>query len=240
MKALNSNKFFLALFFLIFNNGLISQNVEVIKKSEILLDKSKEFHYLNSEIDTTNLTYISTYKAHIDGKKNLIANSFFEIKKLANKLGANSFRLIEHKTKEKEFNYFILEAYFTTDKHLLNNNDKLQKNVVYIFSEERETGEIHSLKVNNEKVEFNSGTFLIYEIKKDEKLKISKGGFTGATVTYPYKEGRIASFISISGFGVNNDLPQPGTIGMSFNTGRLNPVEKGLGFLLIKMLKPFN
>ena len=56
------------------------------------------------------------------------------------------------------------------------------------------------------------------------------------TVWFKYKEGRKATFLTLTGLGLGGPMPAD-IIGVAFNTGRLNPVEGDLGCLLKNLLK---
>lgn len=217
-----------------------AQTVEMIAKSDYVPNKmkQKDFYFLSEDIDTTKINYIASYKAEIRNKKSDITTNFFTIKNLANKIGANSFLIKSFTHDSTEVNTFILDVFYVEDAMVKINSDILPKNKVYIFCSEKNTDEIYSLKVNNLKTEFKSGSYLEYELSEGQELKLSKGGFTGATVLVKYQPEKPSAFFSITGFGLGGDTaPMPGAVGVSFNTGRINYVDRALGFLLTKMLQ---
>lgn len=237
MKQLN------LLFFLSLSIIAKCQNVELIAKSNYapVNEKQKAFCFIDNKIDTTNFIYIATYKAFIGkSKKDNISNSFFLIRKMANKIGANSFCLKSFESDSSGILNFVLDTYQTNDATLELNFANQPKNKVYIFCDEKPTNETYSIKINNEKTEFKSGTFLSYELKEGQELKLNKGGLTGTTVWVKYQKDKPASFFTITGLGLGGAIPPPGTVGLSFNTGRFNSIDAGLGLLLIKFLKNAN
>ena len=217
----------------------LAQNVEMLSKSDFKPDrKDKDFAFIEQTIDSSRLAFVASFKAVTDNKKNSISNLFFEIKKEAKKLGANSFRLRSFNRDNSSSLTFILDTYYANDSLLAINNESHFRNKVFVFCDERITENSYSLKVDNEKKEFKSGTYLEYELKEGQELKLSKGGFTGATMWIKYKENRQPVFLTITSFGLGGDgyVPPGGGVGLTFNTGRINSINNDLGQLLINFL----
>ncbi|MGN6492657.1 MAG: hypothetical protein ACTHLE_11720 [Agriterribacter sp.] len=202
--------------------------------------KQTAFSYLENGIDTSMLHYVATYMATLENKKADITSSFFAIKKMANQLGANCFSLKSFANDSTGIGSFTLDVFYADEITLTNNSNKHTKNIAYVFCSQNKDGKIYSLKVDNKKTEFTSGSYLTYELKEGTELKLSKGGFTGATVWLKYQPDRFATFFTITGFGLGGSIPPPGTIGMSFNTGRINYIDRDLGFLLTRLLEKAN
>jgi hypothetical protein len=222
-------------------NAAPAQNVEQIANSGFAPSqkiKNRAFDFLLPETDTAQLTHVATYRAVTDGKKSTISGSYFEIWKRATKLGANCFKLAEFQNDSLNNYTFVVQVFFAVESELQANASRLPTNQVFVFGNETVNDELYSLKVNDIKREFKSGTYLAYQLEPGQTLKLNKGGFTGATAWLEHKQAKPAIFLTVSGFGLGGALPPTGTIGVSFNTGRITRMDDGLGFLLVSLLKP--
>lgn len=226
------------LFFLclIITNMVIAQDVEIISKGNFSSEeKPKVFAFLETKTDTMPLKYVACFKSAGPYKKTTISDLFSKIKIEAQTLGANCFRL-------KSYNYdstnitIVLDTYFGDDSLLHRNFANHEKNVVFVFCSDRLDNEKYSLKVNGQKIEFTSGTYIKLPLKEGQELKLNKGGITGETIWLNYKQDKSAVFLTATSLGLGGPTP-PGTVGLAFNTGRLNYLDGNLGYLLAQVLK---
>jgi len=224
-----------------------SQSVKVLYKSDIKnLSEGKKFAYIEPATDTNFLQYVATIQAKDKNKKSVLENLFAEIRKEANKLGATCYK-INFFTRGSSTNEAILtlDCYFAYDATLATNTANHEINVVYIFGKEKEDdGRTISVDVNDSVQEIKAGTFLKYTLKEGEELKISKGGFTGATVWLKWEADKQPQFYTLTGFGLSDIQQQPyypGQSSIGFNTGRINKItDISLGLLLVNLLKQCN
>jgi hypothetical protein len=224
---------------LIITNITIAQNVEIISKSDFKLKaRIGTFAFIEQKTDTAKLLYVATFKVAAEDNKTTISEMLFKIKMQAHLLGANCFRLNNFNRDSLNRLTIVLDTYYGNDSIQLKNFNNHEKNTVFIFCNDRLNDEKYLLKVNKEKKEFRSGTYLTYHLKEGEDLKITKGGFTGATFWIKYEENKQPVFLTITGFGLGGGPIPAGTIGMSFNTGRINYIDENLGHLLTLILKP--
>lgn len=199
-------------------------------------EESDIFQFILPDTDTAGLGHVATFRAVTGGKKSTIENTFFDITTRGRMLGANCFKLTDFKKDTLgRFTYFI-EAYFCDKPILKKKMDRLPTNKVFVFCSEKQGDEMYSLKVDDVKKEFKSGTYLAYTLEKEKVLKLSKGGMTGATAKLKYKENKPAIFLTVSGFGLGGALPS-GVVGLSFNTGRITVIDHNLGYLLTYLLE---
>lgn len=217
----------------------LSQDIELIKAgtTSTKVKQYVEFHFLHKDIDTTSLTFIGTFKASGIGKKSYFENLYFSIELAAKKIGANSFRVVDFKrTEEEDFSELTLETYASNESTIIQSNNLKDKNLIFIFSTERNTpNKRTTFKVNDEIQEISGGEYLSYKLNEGEEIKISKGGLTGAAAWFVWKEDKPSTYLSLTGFGVGPGAPA-GTVGISFNTGRIYPMDKNLGELLTLIL----
>ncbi|HPH83094.1 MAG TPA: hypothetical protein PL185_10995 [Flavobacteriales bacterium] len=219
-----------------------SQSVEIIHKSENRnLPEGKIFAFIEPTTDTSQIKYVATILARDKNKKSNIEFLYFEIRKEATKIGANCFRVksFERGGKRNEA-ILILDCYVANETTLKQNTKNHENNVVYIFGGERDDDKSTSFKINGVEIELRSGTYYKLSLKPDEEIRISKGGFTGSTITLNWEEGKELSFYSLSGLGLAAMEKQPMN-GISFNTGSVNRMGNiSLGLLLAYILKQAN
>jgi len=159
------------------------------------------------------------------------------LKAKAQELGANSFKLNSFKIIDSnDKKVLILDTYYGTDSVLNLNFKNHEKNIVYIFCDSEKSDKTYFFKIDNVKKEIKGGTFYKYQNKEGQKVKINKGGFSGATIWIKWEENKPATFLTLTGFGLGG-MPIPvGQIGMSFNTGRINYIDGDLGILSAALL----
>ena len=219
-------------------NLTIAQNVEVLKKSDFQPEqKAKDFACIEPATDTTDIRFIAAIKVTGERKKESLEVLFYKLKAKAQELGANSFKLNSFKTIDSiNKSVLILDTYYGTDSALNLNFKNQEKNVVYIFGDAEKSDKIYSFKIDNVKTEIKGGTFYRYINKEGQDVKINKGGLTGATIWIKWKEGKPATFLTLTGFGLGGAPIPAGQLGMSFNTGRINYIDGNLGHLLVSLL----
>jgi len=160
------------------------------------------------------------------------------LKAKAQELGANAFKLNSFKIIDSSNKkILILDTYYGTDTAINLNFKNHVKNIVYIFCDAEKSDKTYSFKIDNDKKEIKGGTFYKYQNKEGQKVKINKGGFSGATLWINWKENKPATFLTLTGFGLGGaQLPYNQQFGMSFNTGRINYIDGDLGHLLTALL----
>ena len=95
-----------------------------------------------------------------------------------------------------------------------------------------------SFKIDNKKTELRPGTYYKYVRTEGKEVKINKGGITGATVFYTLEGNKPDIFLTLSGFGLGGGPMPAGTMGASFNTGRISAIDGNLGCLLKTLFTP--
>ncbi len=233
------NKFLIVVILLITNISFSQEIVEIIAKNDTL-NKNKDdyFGYLFQETNLEQAKLVA--KVRGKGKLSRFTEVFNQIKKKTSKIGANSF-LVENYNKIDSVTFeIVLATYFCTDELLKNNFKNIPKNFIYVFGNENfEQNKQKSFKVNGEKQEISSGKYKKFEVKVGEELKINKGGFSGMTLWITGKEDKGSTFLSLTGLGLMGGGYNPVNRGMgiTINTGRINPIEPNLGLLLLKIFE---
>ena len=216
-----------------------AQTVEVQNNSSFQAPvKSSFFAYLIPSNDTTGKNFIATLQATGSGKHADVEELFAKMKEKAQEIGANAYRFISFKRDSIEKSaVLIVDAYYANAAALDINMQQAEKGVIYIFGDAEKSNKTYTFKINGDKKEFKGGSYYKHVMKPGEEVKINKGGITGATIWFTWKENRPPVFLTLSGFGLGGAMPQ-GVVGASFNTGRINYVTGGLGPLLLEVLKP--
>jgi hypothetical protein len=222
--------------------NLYSQSVDILIKSEIKnLPESEVFTTLEPSTDTSQIKFLARIQAKDKNKKSNIEFLFFEIRKEATKIGANCFKIKSfERGVEKNETILVLDCYLLDESTINKNIENREKNVVYIFGKEREDDNSISFKINGVEKEIKSGTFYKIILKPNEKIKISKGGITGASVVLNWEKNKEPIFLSLSGFGLASLDKQPAN-GIGFTSGSINKIiNNSFGLLLTKLLKQGN
>jgi len=213
-----------------------SQTETLKKSNKEFSAPGNDFAFIEPNTDTTQLEFVATVRS-IAKKGSGISKAYFASLEQANKYGANCFKLNSYNKNDSGEVILTLDTYFGNDSILSTNFNNHEATAVFIFGDENANGnETYSFKVNGDKKTIKSGTYYKQIIKPGEEIKINKGGITGMTVWFKYKEGRKATFLTLTGLGLGGPMPAD-IIGVAFNTGRLNPVEGDLGCLLKNLLK---
>jgi hypothetical protein len=224
---------------LIFSVTATAQTVEVTNSSGFKAPIKNDFFVcILPATDSTILNFVGTIKATGSGKNSGIEELFVKTKEKALELGANAYRLTSYdRDSISKTATLIVQSFYGTDSALDLNFQYAEKNVVYIFGDAEKSNKTYSFKVNGVKKEIKGGTFYKQVLNPGEEVKINKGGITGATIWITGKENRAPTFLTLSGFGLGGGPLPPGVAGVALNTGRINYVERGLGPLLVQVLK---
>ena len=217
----------------------LSQSVDIIKRSDLKkLPESEVFAIIEPITDTSKINYVATIQGKDKNKKSNIEFLYFEIRKTATKIGANCFRIKSfERGGERNEAILILDCYVADEKTLKINIENREKNVIYLFGNEREGDNSTSYKINGEEKEIKSGTFHKIIISENQKIRINKGGITGTTVTLNWENNKEPVFLTLTGFGLASMDRQP-INGIAFNTGGVNTINNNnLGLLLTRLLK---
>jgi len=225
-----------------FANAVHSQSVKVINSAGVKnLPKAFVYAFLEPSIDTMQVQYVATILAKDKNRQSVIEGLYSEIRKKATELGANCF-LIKSFARDtlKHESVLILDSYYASDSIINLNTSKHDKNVVYVFGEEREGEKTMTFNLNGEKKEIVSGTYYKINLTEGKDVMISKGGVAGESVTLSWMNDKQTLFFTLSGFGLSRLADQP-AFGVGFNTGKINRIGNvSLGLLLTKLLKPGN
>ena len=229
----------LILLFVILGNSVDAQTIEILKQENIATKSNDEdFSFIEPITDINLFNYVGTIRATGLDRLAKVEVLFFKLKEKAHELGANCFKLNDFsQTDVPRQSVLTLDVYRANDSIINLNFENHAKNVVYIFGDERKTKDKYTFKIDNVKKEFTAGTYFRYENKVGQEVKINKGGLTGMTIWIKWKENKPSSFLTLTGLGLGGGQVPYGTVGVAFNTGRINRVDGNLGHLLIQVME---
>ncbi|NLR82912.1 hypothetical protein [Chitinophaga eiseniae] len=230
---------YLVLAFLIFCCGHVySQKVEILKKSDTFQrkKKSREVVYWSNPADTSGLEYVATISSRTVAMESKALSRLWALAvSRGMKSGANTFMFHSYTDTDSTKPELTLDFFFADDSALQRNTDREEKNVVYIFGNK---GKAIPLNINGEEVKIPADSFLRYEVPFGTELKLSKGGtFGGSTGSIRAEVGKPALYYAVSGFGLGGMVPPPGSVGLSFNTGRITPMDPHFARMLMDIQK---
>lgn len=234
-------KILIIFLFLLLVKFNIAQNIEIVTNKKLKpLSKDKASAFIHPKTDTASLQFIASCKGTGKDSMTLPGDLYLLIKTQARALGSNCFilRSFTHDSLNRLFIH--IDAYYATESIMTANKANYETNEVFIFGSEKINKDSFSLKVNNETKTFRSGTYLKFNLTEGETLKVNKGGFTGTTSKLKYAKERAPDYLMITGTGFalgGGPLPPPGTIGITFNTGRMNELTDDYGQFLIQILR---
>lgn len=222
-----------------FHLSFAQEQVELISTHQTL-EKSKDnyFGYLFPETNLAEATLIAKVKGK--GKKNQLVSVMRQIKNMMTESGANAFLIEQYQSTDSKTFEIVIAAYYCSDDLFEENYTHVPKNKVYVFGNDDLTNQRSiNYKINGEKKEVYSLKYQKYEVKIGEELKINKGGFTGMTFWISGKENKGSTFLTFTGlgFGGANYNPANGGVGVSINTGRIDPIDPNLGLVLLKVFE---
>ena len=238
--------YFLLFTFCFLPLSLFSQKVEVLERGEATnLKKQTIIEYLYEEPEEDNrIFFVATLKA--SGFED-VAQLFDAVRFEAGRMGANCFRLEEYVPDENNSS-LTLRTYFALQDYLSENDQLKERNVIYVFGNDKSDDGNISFKINGKKTKVKSREYFRYENGIGERAKISKGGFMGASVAIDGAENKPATYLTVSGFGL---APAGGYVeghigsvaysgfgvGISIATGKINYISPNLANLLLLIWK---
>ncbi len=202
---------------------LFAQGVKLVNQVDTTFANPEEkFIYLSAQDSLLDFTYIATYMAD----RYELTQSFYILKKKAVKLGANAFRV---KKEDKSRGIIWFEVYHIADSTVLKSMRPEDNNLIYVFSGNSKKT---SFRLNGKKIRLAPNEFFKYRLKKEEKLKLNKGGALGTTVRIRWEEHKAVRFLSLRGFSGSSGS-EFGQQGITINTGRIWRIAPDLGYLLL-------
>ncbi len=231
-------KFYLFTSFLVISTLLVGQGVEIYSQNLNVTAKKNAitFSYIDTGFIPLEENYIATLTGHAThtGKVTLenLYNSFWY---KSNQLGANAYS-IEEVTNKLDTTFLMISIYNLNTAQLERNFDLYPNNMVYVIGDLDKSKMPKKVKVNKEKISLKPLEFIAYQNKVGEEATVSIGGLLGTKVWIKGKVNRSPKHLSLRGFGVGPMVPNYNQLGISFNTGRIYPVDLDFGQFLVNVL----
>ena len=225
------NLIFLVLIFSI--QYSFGQQFKILEKSDLDLEpQNSKFIFISEETPLNPTTFVATFR--VEGILKHMLPLYYQIKNKAQKLGANSFRFRSFRKLEKGKGELIIETFFNDELFFETNALNMPKNKVFIFGKPNfPDNKSQTLKINGEDQEITSGKYL--EIVISDEVKLSKGGFTGSSISIAPNSPELPLFLILSQARVSGRGYSPSGIGLSFSGNRIEQLEDDLGLLLLKI-----
>lgn len=234
--------------FYLFSVSCFSQQINIIEEFNVndsAVEDFEDFEYLFVDQNSEHVMPIATIQA--TGKYG-VADLFFSIQGEANARGANAFKVVEYVNDDvtNGLSSLTLATFFVDKQLLAENNEYKEKNVIYIFGNDKKGAGKTSFKLNGKKKEVKYRHYYKYENQPFLETKISKGGIFGAETSIIGDDNKPAVFLTLSGLGVGAQAAYGGHsgggyayggggFGVSINTGKIKFMNPNLAYLLIEI-----
>lgn len=204
--------------------------------------KFDSFHILSNEVTTTPSMYVGHLIISVQVDEIKLDKIYDALAENAIEFGANAFQIVHARaTPADELLEIEIKLYAASNIFLSQNDDNFPSNLIYVVGDTYPRGKTKKFKVNGEPKSVAPMTYVSFENKPGDKTKLSIGGLLGASMTFKGTEDRASVYVSLSRFGIRpvfgrNSMHQTG-VGVSFNTGRIHPVESEFGRFLTRVLQ---
>ncbi|WP_430401970.1 hypothetical protein [Fluviicola sp.] len=196
---------------------------------------TKTFDLISDSFDLSGKTKIGNLRGNsVDIGSFTLSHLFNSFWNNANKQGANSFTvdsIIHH----GDTTYIEISIYSLNEAELKTNRDKYPRNKIYVFGNIDKRQASKKIKINDIKIELKPLEYVSYQNQVAEETIVSIGASRGAKMWIIGKEGRQPMYLSANGSG-HNGVSYAHTGTMSFNRGRIPPVDFNFGAFLVKVL----
>lgn len=211
------------------------QNVQVVNKyTEAENHTVQTFDLIDNAFNLTGKQKVATLKGFsLNTGKPTIATLFNSFWNNANKLGGNSFTL-DSVSNSNDSIVIVLTVYYLNEEDVKTNVELYPKNMVYVIGDIDKRQKSKTIKFNDRKLVLHPMAYLSYQNTVGGEAIVSIGGILGTKAWIVGKEGRLPTHLSVNGFAVG-----PGsfnTVSVSFNTGRIYPVDLNFGQFLVNVL----
>ena len=195
----------------------------------------KTFDLIHGSFDLSGKTKISSLTGNsIDICQMNLSRLFNSFWINANRAGSNAC-VIDSIIRSGDTTYVVISTYYLDEAELKTNADLYPRNAIYVIGDIDKRQTEKYIKFNSSKIELNPLEYVSYQNQVGQEAVISIGGLLGAKMWIMGKENRLPTFLSVNGFGIGGGSVNP--VSISFNTGRIYPVDFNFGCFLICILK---
>jgi hypothetical protein len=222
--------------FLFISGIAVAQSVKVtfIEIGDTLQKpKNVDFHYLQDEIDVTQL--ISVAKVSAMGSLEDPILLYNHIRMHAQIFGANAFKF-DSFNKTATTGELTMSLYFASDEALVDNAAKVPRDNVYFFGHQNLlSAKTQSFKLDKNKYELKAGHFKKVPLQDGQSFRLAKGG---TSILYT-ANAEVPRFVSFGGLGIAgaDHVVQGAGQGLSinFSMGKIIPVDPNIAQVLLKI-----
>lgn len=218
----------LLLFTLVFKSGF-GQNTSSPQYYSKTFDLISDSYNLSGKTKIGNLSGSS---ANIGNST--LSHLFHSFWKNANKQGANSFK-VDSIVHNGDNTYLEISIYSLNETELKANRDMYPRNRIYVFGNMDKRKASKKIRINETKIELKPLEYVSYQNQINEETTVWIGGSRGAKMWITGEEGRQPVYLSAAGSG-HNGISYTSNGSISYNRGRVQPVDFGFGSFLVKVL----
>ncbi len=230
-------KNYLLIFLSLLTISLIGQNIKIIDQNlNLKIKKSLDsFDLIYEGFELELVDKIATLQGYTTiSEKFTIENLFYNFWKESNLLGANSYKIEDLITKD-DTNFVIISIYHLSKTEINNNFGFYPKNMVYIIGDIDKRQTSKNIKLNQQKIELLPMEYISYQNKVGQEATVSIGGFLGTKFWIKGEVNKLPKYLSLGGFNVGPGYSNQ--LSISFNTGKIYPVQLNFGEFLVNVLK---
>lgn len=217
----------------------LAQDVKITKHSDKKFPKTKNkaaFHFLESSLDTTNLTHIATMEVS-DLNNPSLYNMYKKMKDQAKRMGGNAFRVSKY---SQATILMVVDIYRIPENTIDQNDLKKTENTIYVFAGDPfEKSAYYTFEMNGIGKSVRNGTYFKYGLHQGEQVKLKKGTVTGTIMWVKWKPNQLSHYYSIHGLS-DKTVVKRTTQSEAFKEGKFVTIERGLGDLLVSVLEEKN
>lgn len=209
---------------------IIAQEIEILKQSDSIPNiKEKGLVFINEKTDLTDYHFIAKVKITSDDFNQILIG----LQKTAIDLSANAFKYLKKENLENKTS--VLIDLYSANPELIECNEKNnQTNLIYFFGNDSKT---QKFKIDNQKIELKPNAMYRFQIPKNKKVKVNKGGFAGMTVFHHWKENQPVIFYAFGSGNLSGYADRNNTIGLSISTGTIIQFKSDFAYLLMELKK---
>ncbi len=232
-------KWFYALIFQIAFVVSFSQSIEVLKQSAYKHDYFvTEFQYIEDVGDTSKLQFMASIKISGDHHGVLASNWYNLLKAKAKTLGANLY-FIERYTEDENGSEMNARLYFTGVNYIKENQNRKNKNRIFIFNQSRLKTDTAHFFLNQKRVDFDAKKYFSITTEPFKLYNITLTARRSKKQNHSFpKDATSVFYILPSGKKSINDVVNAQN-GVNISIGKNKPIEISydLGRFLLEIYK---
>ena len=193
------------------------------------------FVLIADTVDLAPTAYVGRLRAVVTHEDpSTLDRVFPQLRREANALGANGYR-VESRCGAAVPCDLVVAVYDLGDDPYAAEGWALPADAVVVFGDLRARAGPTGFSLDGTDREAPAMGYVLHQ-NGAEGTRLAKGGLGGARVSLRAASGRDAQFFTLAGFAVGPGATPGGGLGISFNTGRITPVDRDFGAFLVAAL----